>query len=41
MHAYDQATQSVIVYATLYGGIVAWDTRMQHSTKTLGTALRC
>ncbi|KAH8293534.1 hypothetical protein KR054_001369 [Drosophila jambulina] len=40
MHAYDQATQSVIVYATLYGGIVAWDTRMQHSAWRLQNELR-
>ncbi|EDV91054.1 phosphoinositide 3-kinase regulatory subunit 4 [Drosophila grimshawi] len=40
MHAYDQAAQSVIVYATLYGGIVAWDTRMQHSAWRLQNELR-
>ncbi|XP_030370687.1 phosphoinositide 3-kinase regulatory subunit 4 [Scaptodrosophila lebanonensis] len=40
MHAYDQAAPSVIVYATLYGGIVAWDTRMQHSAWRLQNELR-
>ncbi|XP_034485161.1 phosphoinositide 3-kinase regulatory subunit 4 [Drosophila innubila] len=40
MHAYDQAAQNVIVYATLYGGIVAWDTRMQHSAWRLQNELR-
>lgn len=40
MQPYDQAAQSVIVYATLYGGIVAWDTRMQHSAWRLQNELR-
>ncbi|KAH8406647.1 hypothetical protein KR222_001554 [Zaprionus bogoriensis] len=40
MHAYDQTAQSVIVFATLYGGIVAWDTRMQHSAWRLQNELR-
>lgn len=40
MHAYDQTAQSVIIYATLYGGIVAWDTRMQHSAWRLQNELR-
>lgn len=40
MHSYEQSSQSVIIYATLYGGIVAWDTRMQNSAWRLQNELR-
>ncbi|KAM7363336.1 vacuolar protein sorting 15 [Cochliomyia hominivorax] len=40
MHSYEPSSQSVIIYATLYGGIVAWDTRMQNSAWRLQNELR-
>lgn len=40
MLAYDQTSQSVVVYATLYGSIVEWDTRMQTFAWRLQNDLR-
>lgn len=40
MYAYEQNPQSIIIYATLYGSIVAWDTRMQNSAWRLQNDLR-
>lgn len=37
---HDQTTPNVFIYATLYGAIVAWDTRMQNSTWRLQNDLR-
>lgn len=40
MQPFDQNSQSVIIYATLYGGIVAWDMRMQNCAWRLQNELR-
>ncbi|XP_055904025.1 phosphoinositide 3-kinase regulatory subunit 4 [Eupeodes corollae] len=40
MQTYEQSSPSVIIYATLYGAIVAWDTRMQNSAWRLQNELR-
>ncbi|CRK88989.1 CLUMA_CG002618, isoform A [Clunio marinus] len=40
MQAMDQGSQSLIVYATLYGAIVGWDIRMQGNAWRLESDLR-
>ncbi|KAL9899748.1 vacuolar protein sorting 15 [Glossina fuscipes fuscipes] len=40
MHSYEQHPTSVVIYATLYGEIVAWDIRMQNSAWRLQNELR-
>lgn len=40
MHPLDQDSQSVIIYATLYGAIICWDLRMPNNAWRLNSDLK-